>query len=109
RVFLVVGRPAVAGGAGGQSGTQQRIAPGEIKWPAGASSLVGTSGVSGIQTVTLKGDPTRPGVYALLLRVGPNTKIQPHQHPDDRVATVVSGTWYFGYGRDFDEKALKEL
>jgi uncharacterized RmlC-like cupin family protein len=88
---------------------QQRITPGEVKWPAGRSSLAGTSGASGIQTVTLKGDPTKPGLYTLLLRVGPNTKIEAHAHPDDRVATVVSGAWYFGYGRQFDEKALKSL
>src|SRR5262245_9267557 len=102
---------AAAGGAGvhGQTGGQQRITPAEVKWPAGPSSVVGTSGVTGIQTVTLKGDPTKPGVYALLLRVGPNTKIQAHAHPDDRVATVVSGTWYLGYGREFDEQSLKAL
>lgn len=91
-----------------QSG-EVRLTPGEITWPASGSSLVGTSAVSGIQTVTLKGDPTKPGMYALLLRVGPNTKIEAHAHPDDRVATVVSGTWYFGYGQTLDEKALKEL
>jgi len=28
---------------------------------------------------------------------------------DLRSAVVVSGTWYFGYGHTFDEKALKEL
>ena len=103
-IGMVSGRNAI-----GQSGAQQRVTPGEVKWPAGTSSLVGTSGVSGIQTVILKGDPTKPGLYALLLRVGPNTRIDAHAHPDDRVATVVSGTWYFGYGREFDEKALKAL
>ena len=68
-VALCIG---AAGGsvAVGQSGAQQRVTPGEVKWPAGAASLVGTSGVSGIQTVVLKGDPTKPGLYALLLRVG---------------------------------------
>jgi len=91
---------------------QKRITPAEVLWPAGASTgtaLVGSSAVSGIQTVTLKGDPTKAGLYTILLRVGPNTKIQPHSHPDDRAATVVSGDWYFGYGREFDEKALKFL
>ena len=90
---------------------QKRIAPAEVPWPAGGAtgSLVGSSGVSGIQTVTLKGDPAKPGLYALLLRVGPNTKIQAHSHPDDRVATVVSGDWYFGYGKEFNEAALKHL
>ena len=107
-VVLVLG---AAGGriAVGQGGAQQRVTPGEVKWPAEGSSLIGTSGVSGIQTVVLKGDPTKPGLYTLLLRVGPNAKIDAHAHPDDRVATVVSGTWYFGYGRQFDEKALKAL
>jgi uncharacterized RmlC-like cupin family protein len=88
---------------------QLRITPGEVRWPTSGSSLVGTSGVSGIQTVTLKGDPSKAGLYTILLRVGPNTRIEAHAHADDRVATVVSGTWYFGYGRQFDEKALKEL
>ncbi len=98
----------VAAVALAQSG-ELRLTPGEVRWPAGPSSLVGTSGVSGIQTVVLKGDPSRPGLYTMLLRVGPNTRIDAHSHPDDRVATVVSGTWYFGYGREFDEKGLKSL
>jgi uncharacterized RmlC-like cupin family protein len=98
----------LSGHSAAQSG-EQRITPGEVKWPAAGSSLVGTSGVSGIQTVTLKGDPSKPGLYAILLRVGPNTKIEAHTHPDDRAAMVVSGTWYFGYGSRLDEKALKEL
>jgi uncharacterized RmlC-like cupin family protein len=92
--------------------SEKRLTPAEIPWPAGASTgaaLVGSSGVSGIQTVTLKGDPSKPGLYTILLRVGPNTKIQAHSHPDDRSATVVSGDWYFGYGKEFDEKALKML
>ena len=38
-----------------------------------------------------------------------HTRIEAHDHPDDRVATVISGTWYFGYGDRFDEKALKAL
>ena len=90
---------------------EKRITPAEVPWPAGTASgsLVGSSGVSGIQTVTLKGDPSKAGLYTILLRVGPNTKIQAHAHPDDRAATVVSGDWYFGYGKEFDEKALKLL
>ena len=111
-MWRALGAGAMIGGlavaAMAQSG-ELRLAPGEVKWPTGASSLTGTSGVSGIQTVTLKGDPTKPGVYTLLLRASPNTTIQAHAHPDDRVATVVSGTWYFGYGKAFSESALKAL
>jgi quercetin dioxygenase-like cupin family protein len=88
---------------------EQRITPNEVRWPAAAAGAAGTSGVSGIQTVVLKGDPTKAGLYTMLLRLGPNQRIQAHSHRDDRVATVVSGKWYFGYGRQFNEAALKEL
>lgn len=69
----------------------------------------GTSGVSGIQTRVLRGDPTRAGAYTIQLNVPANTRIEAHDHPDDRIVTVISGTWYFGYGTRFDEKELKEL
>jgi|SRR5688572_2133280 len=87
----------------------QRVAPNEIKWPSGPSLTVGTSAVAGIETVVLKGDPRTAGLYTITLRLGPNTKIEAHAHPDDRVGTVISGTWYFGYGRVFDETQLKAL
>jgi quercetin dioxygenase-like cupin family protein len=101
--FVVMGVGLMA------QGGEQRVTPNEVKWPPAAAGGVGTSGVSGTQTVVLKGDPSKPGLYTLLLRVGPHTKIEAHAHPDDRVATVISGTWYFGYGRQFDESALKTL
>ena len=103
-LIVIAGATLVA-----QSGGEQRVTPSEVKWPAPAAGGVGTSGVAGTQTVVLKGDPTKAGLYTLLLRVGPNTRIEAHAHPDDRVATVISGTWYFGYGAKFDEKALKTL
>lgn len=81
----------------------------EIPWPSAAAGGAGTSGASGIQTVVLKGDPTKPGMYVLALRAAPNMTIQAHSHKDDRVATVLKGTWYFGYGQKFNEKALKPL
>jgi len=66
--------------------------------------------VSAIQTVVLKGDPSKAGLYTLLLRVTePNVRIQAHAHSDDRVATVIKGTWYFAYGDTFDEGRLQAL
>ena len=81
----------------------------DIPWPSAGAGGAGTSGAAGIQTVVLKGDPTKPGLYVLALRASPNMTIQAHSHRDDRVATVLKGTWYFGYGQKFDEKALKAL
>jgi pimeloyl-ACP methyl ester carboxylesterase/quercetin dioxygenase-like cupin family protein len=86
-----------------------RLASKDIAAVAATGAGVGTSRAEGIRTRVLLGDPTKPGLYTIQLEVPPNTRIEAHEHPDDRVATVISGTWYFGYGAEFDEKKLKEL
>jgi quercetin dioxygenase-like cupin family protein len=88
---------------------QKRLTPIEIKSLKYISAGTGTSGISGIQTRVLKGDPSQPGMYTIELRVPAHTRIEAHEHPDDRIATVVSGTWFFGYGRQFEAKTLKAL
>jgi quercetin dioxygenase-like cupin family protein len=90
-------------------GTQLRLTPQEILAIGHSGASQGTSGVSGIQTRVLKGDPGKAGLYTIQLTVPPDTTIQAHDHPDDRMATVVAGMWYFGYGEEFDEKQLKAL
>jgi quercetin dioxygenase-like cupin family protein len=69
----------------------------------------GTSGVASMRTTVLVGDPNRPGLYTIQIFVPPHTQIQPHHHRDDRSATVISGTWYIGYGERHDAAALKAL
>jgi quercetin dioxygenase-like cupin family protein len=88
---------------------ERRLTPTEITALSQLGASAGTSGVSGIQTRILKGDPTKAGLYTIQLTVPANTTIQAHTHADDRVATVISGTWYIGYGTAFDEKKLKAL
>jgi uncharacterized RmlC-like cupin family protein len=89
---------------------EKRLTPAEIPWPGGnAVGGAGTSGASGVQTLVLQGDPTKPGLYTIRLKIAPNLRIQAHLHQDTRTAVVVSGTWYIGYGHKFDEKTLKEL
>src|SRR2546429_8629581 len=58
----------------------------------------GSSGIGGIETVVLKGNPDQAEVYTIMLRVPAHTCIAAHSHRDDRVATVISGTWHIGYG-----------
>ncbi len=69
----------------------------------------GTSGLSGIRTVLISGDPAKPGPYALEIHVPPNTVIAAHTHHDDRFATVISGVWYFGYGAKPGDAPVKPL
>ena len=70
----------------------------------------GTSGLSAVTTRVLFGDPTKPGLYTIELRIAPNTTIQAHTHQDTRTAVVLDGVWYFGYGPKSEpglEKALR--
>jgi uncharacterized RmlC-like cupin family protein len=88
---------------------EKRVTPGEFEFPQRGNPGTGSSGVGGIETVVLKGDPNETGVYTIMLRVPAHTQIAAHSHRDDRVATVVSGTWHIGYGDRFDESKLKAL
>ena len=99
----------LAVGIAQESKSSQRLTPSEIQAVAPTGAGAGTSGVNGIQTRVLKGDPNKPGLYTIQLTIPANTRIEAHTHPDDRVATVVSGTWQIGYGAAFDEKKLKAL
>jgi pimeloyl-ACP methyl ester carboxylesterase len=88
---------------------EERFAPAEYKFPQQGNPGTGSSGIGGIETVVLKGNPDQAGLYTIMLRVPAHTRIESHSHRDDRVATVISGTWRFGYGEKFDETRLKTL
>ncbi|PYX26557.1 MAG: alpha/beta hydrolase [Acidobacteria bacterium] len=102
-----VAAPAVASTAADLG--EKRLTPAEYQFPQHGNPGTGSSGVGGIDTVVLKGDPDNAGVYTIMLRVPAHTKIAAHSHRDDRVATVISGTWHIGYGEKFDEAKLKAL
>ena len=80
-----------------------------INTKATGTTAPGSSNLSAVQVIVLHGDPSKAGLYTILLKVEAHTRIPAHLHPDDRMATVISGTWYFGYGDKFDERKLKML
>jgi quercetin dioxygenase-like cupin family protein len=88
---------------------QIRLIPSEIASKESQDAGAGTSGVGGIRTTVLLGDPSKSGLYTIRLSIPPSTAIQAHTHRDDRSALVMSGLWYFGYGRVANEAATKAL
>lgn len=56
----------------------------------------------GAQTAVLVGDPSKPGLYVMLVKWIPHHMSHPHWHPHDRFITVLSGTWWVGTGTKFD-------
>jgi quercetin dioxygenase-like cupin family protein len=87
----------------------ERLTPEEIAALPTLEAGTGTSGVAGIRTTLLSGNPNNAGLYTIRLVIPPHTIIKPHHHRDDRVATVVSGLWYIGYGVQRETEALKAL
>lgn len=100
---------AVATAAAGPSLPPMRMTPAEVRAVTFDGSQVGSSGVAGVRSKVLSGDPSKAGFYTILLFVPDHTTIQAHSHRDDRMAVVVSGEWHFGYGNHFDQESLKTL
>lgn len=71
------------------------LSPDKVKW-------VDNPALPGAQTAVLLGNPKKPGPYVMRVKFPPNTKNPPHTHPDNRNATVISGTWNFGHGDRLD-------
>jgi len=88
---------------------EMRMTPAEVLSGGMGDSQIGSSKLTGVHTRILFGDPSKAGFYSILLFVPSNTKIPAHSHRDDRMATIVSGEWHFGYGTQFNEQSLKTL
>jgi hypothetical protein len=80
------------------------LTPSEMKWGA-----QGGLALPGMEQLKLVGDPAKPGPYTIRLKFPAGYKLAPHTHPDSREVTILSGTWYTGYGDKFDLATLKAL
>jgi quercetin dioxygenase-like cupin family protein len=68
--------------------------PDQIPWKRNSA---GTN-----ETAVLYGDPDKPGFYVLMFKWLPGNMSRPHTHPNDRMITVLKGTWWVGTGDKFD-------
>jgi quercetin dioxygenase-like cupin family protein len=78
-----------------------RITPEELIWKPGR--------VPGHEIARIIGDSTQAGQYVEHVKFPANSISKPHSHPESRMYTVLSGTWYVGYGDVFDPAKLKAL
>jgi hypothetical protein len=68
--------------------------PDQIPWKRNSA---GTN-----ETAVLYGDPDKPGPYVLMFKWLPGQMSRPHWHPNDRMITVLKGTWWVGTGDKFE-------
>lgn len=67
----------------------------EIKWKP-------STRIAGLENADILGDSNKPGEYVLRVRFPANFQVKPHSHPENRSYTVISGTWYIGWGKSVD-------
>ena len=67
--------------------------PDKIEWKQGSGRN---------QQAILAGEPSKPGIYVVMVKWLPGGMSRPHFHPNDRFITVLKGTWWVGTGAKFD-------
>ena len=72
------------------------ILPEDIEWKAFAAFP------ASVRLAVLVGQPLEPGPYVIRVKVPAGVRLMPHQHPEDRIYTVMSGVFYIGLGETFD-------
>lgn len=61
---------------------------------------------NGAQIAVLHGSPAKPGLFTIRVRIPANFKFAVHRQPDERVRTIISGTYYSAIGDQFDSSKL---
>ncbi len=92
--------PHLAHGSGLPAKTFGAVLPEDVEW-APFPAFPPTA-----RLAVLVGDPQKPGPYVIRVKVPAGVKLMPHTHPEDRVYTVISGVFYIGLGKTFDETKL---
>ena len=80
------------------------ITPSKMKWKPSAR-------VAGLENLDLigSGAGNQPGPYPYRVKLPANFKVQAHSHPDERQYTIISGTWYIGFGEKYDPAGMQAL
>ena len=59
-----------------------------------------------VRLAVIVGQPSQNAPYTIRVKVPHGVKLMPHRPPEDRIYTVLSGVFYIGLGKVFDETKL---
>jgi quercetin dioxygenase-like cupin family protein len=77
-----------------------QVLPDEIQW------MQGPTLPKGGEVAVVYGDTRKAAPYTTRVKLPADYRIEPHTHPDERLYTVISGTFYVGFGDQFDPDRL---
>ena len=78
--------------------------PDQLEWGPPPDGLP-----EGALLAVLSGDPAKPGLFTMRLRLPPGYKILPHRHSSDELVTVISGEVSLGMGKSYSERKARKL
>jgi quercetin dioxygenase-like cupin family protein len=84
-------------------------ANGFVRLLPGAEEWSDYPGIEGIRIMVIEGDLKKAGPYVIRVKFAPGTMSMPHFHPEDRLCTVIKGTWWSGTGPDFRPETTEPL
>ena len=88
--------------AGDMSATPLMLTSDQLEW-------IDNPRVPGLGLARILGNEKEAGPYTYRVKFPEGRVVEAHSHPDDRMYTVISGTWYIGWGEEFDESKLTAL
>jgi hypothetical protein len=62
-----------------------------------------------VQLAVLSGNPDKPGLFTIRLKVRDGYRVQAHRHPQNENISVIQATFLMGMGDKFDPAALEQL
>ena len=80
------------------------VAADAVKWGPPPPALP-----AGAEAAVLNGDPGKPGVFVIRLKMPDGYAIAPHRHPTDEHVTILSGTLMAGLGDKVDDAAMHTM
>jgi len=92
---------AMAAPAAAEEAAPTIIPPAALKW--------NPTPFPDVTVAVVAGKPAASGMYVMFAKYRAGATVPPHTHSDQRIVTVVSGTYYAGEGTEFDESRLKPL
>lgn len=75
----------------------QPMAAADLHWGPAPPGLP-----KGAEMAVLAGDPTKPGMFVVRLRMPAGYRVPAHHHPTDELVTLLSGECGFGMGDKLD-------
>jgi ChrR-like protein with cupin domain len=103
-IVAIAAAAALAHAAIGETSGVIALVPDEMRW-----SPQGGFAMPGMEQANLVGNPSKPGPYTIRLKFPAGYRLAAHTHPDSREVTILSGTFYTGYGERYDPAVLKAL